>query len=311
MKIISKENRPKLIMAIPLIGVNSIAMYGQYAFFRDHSSWPIFAAIGIAVTIESISVYLAYAAHVAMLALDTSLRLRLSAYMSGIIAGFLNLSHYSPDWHITVIGIATGILSASSPFLWGIYSRRQSRNLMAEKGLIEPGAVRLGNRWLVHPLWCVPVFRYAIWNGIRNPSDAIEQYRESQIAEPAMPALLAAPEPPEPATAEPEPATADPEPALPAEPARAPRARTARARRTLAGSKAERVRQALSNAPGDDAPTIAARLADLGVTVSPAYVRNVKSVSARREIAARRGTMRALASGASSNDAADNRIQDE
>jgi hypothetical protein len=173
-------DRAKFVAAVPLIGVNAVAMYGQYGYLHDHLPWPTLAVVGLAFTIESIAVYLAYMAHKAMLDLDSSLRLKLGAYLFGLLAGAMNLSHYSPHWHISVAGIATGILSASSPWLWQIYSRRQSRRLMAEKGLIEPGAVRLGNRWLVHPIWCVPVFRYAVWNGIRNPSEAIRLYNESK-----------------------------------------------------------------------------------------------------------------------------------
>jgi len=78
-----------------------------------------------------------------------------------------------------------------------------------------------------------------------------------------------------------------------------------------ADSKAALVRQAINDAPDDSAPDIAARLAEHGVSVSAAYVRQVRSLTARRTAESRRSTMRALASGASSGHAAGNRNQDE
>ena len=273
---VNETDRAKFVAAIPLIGVNTVAIYGQYAFFRDHSNFPPAAAFGFAITVESIAIYLSYMAHKALLDLDTSFRLRLGSYVFGLIAGAMNLSHYSPRWHITVIGIAAGILSASSPWLWGVYSRRQSRRLLAENGLIEPGAVRLGNRWLVHPIWSVPIFRYAIWNGIRNPSEAIESYNASrQAAESEPPVIETITEPPGIETK--------------AEPPEIEPVRFA--------SQSDAVRHAF-NALGLEASSndVKAWLAERGTSVKDSLVRNVRKQERDKAVTARRQSVRALPS---------------
>lgn len=268
------KDQSKIFAAIPLIGVNAVAIYGQYGYLQDHLSWPSIAIWGLAITIESIAIYLSYMAHQALIALDTSMRIRLSAIGFGLLAGFMNLSHYSPNWHISVAGIATGTLSASSPFLWGVYSRRQSRDLLSEKGLIEPGAIRLGNRWIVHPAWCIPVYRYAVWNGIRNPTDAIERYQETEKEEiitgevvneipeiETLPEIENIPEP-------------EPEP----EPERIPEPGPERISEPHIRSKTDAVRAAYvalgANAASSDVVKYAA---DRGFAVTGAYARTIRS----------------------------------
>jgi hypothetical protein len=271
------RDHSKIVAAVPLIGVNAIAIYGQYGYLHDHLAWPSISIWGFAVTIESIAVYLAYMAHKSLIALDTSMRLRLGAYLFGILAGLMNFSHYSPGFHPTVAGIGTGLLSASSPWLWGVYSRRQSRDILADKGLIEPGAVRLGNRWLVHPIWCVPVYRYAVWNGIRNPTDAINRYDESK---------------PEPEIVEAIPVTEDIKIDTVAD--------TEDVSETYdigpEISKSAAVRMAF-DALGIDtrSPDVVAWLKNRNVTVKQDFVRSIRSMSKRKAVKDKRSNIRAIA----------------
>jgi hypothetical protein len=302
-------NKRMLITALPLVLVNVVAVSGQYGFIKDHTTWPVYGVAIFAAALESVALYLAYMAHASLMQNDSALRLRLAAYSFGLIAGVLNYSHYAPDGRITFVAFATGLMSASSPWLWSVYSRRASRDALMAAGLIEPHAVRLGvTRWIWHPMKSTRVMYMATWQGEQSPQAAISAYENTRpISEPVMAEPVTA----EPVTVEPaEPVTV--EPAEPAEPALPEPARPAKPmRRARADSKAAIVRQALNDAPGDSAPVIAARLAQRGVSVSAAYVRQVRSVAARREIETRRSTMRALASGASSGYAPGNRIQDE
>lgn len=272
----------KYIAAVPLIGVNAVAIYGQYGYLHDHLTWPNLPIVGLAITIESIAVYLAYMAHKSLIALDTALRLRLAAYGFGILAGFMNLSHYSPNWHVTSAGIITGTLSASSPWLWGVYSRRQSRDILAEKGLIEPGAVKLGNRWVVHPIWCIPVYRFAVWQGIRSPSQAIDEYSESKpepTSEPMSEPETITPEITEAVIAAIEPSVIPaietaPEP----EPQRITEPESERITEPHIRTKADAVRAAYvalgANTASSDVVKYAA---DRGFAVTPAYARTIRS----------------------------------
>src|SRR5690348_12903165 len=145
--------RTQVITAIPLILVNIVAVLGQFGYLRDHLNWPIIGVGIFAAAIESIALFLAYMAHKSLMSLDSSMRLRLGAIGFGLLSSFMNARHYEHNGNLTFVSIATGLMSASSPILWGIYSRRQSRDELMARGLIEPGAVRLGfNRWLMYPV---------------------------------------------------------------------------------------------------------------------------------------------------------------
>lgn len=274
-----RNDKSMIALLIPLVLVNLFAIYGQYGYIRDHSSFPPLAALGCAAAIESIAIYLAYMAHKSLIALDTSLRLRLGAYTFGILAGWMNLSHYSHGLNITVIGVLMGALSASSPWLWGIYSRRMSRDILADKGLIEPGAVRLGNRWIVHPIWCIPVYRHAVWNGIRNPSDAIEVYgsivreREAVAEIQRMNDEINDTDDETPEIETPYPAVSN-------------------------ANKSESVRIAFRVLGTEtNASTVASWLNERGVNVKADFVRSIRSIDKRKEIESNRTVIHSLPTG--------------
>jgi hypothetical protein len=279
--------KTRIITAIPLILVNIVAVSGQYAFLREHLPWPWYGAVVFAAALESAALFLAYMAHMALMSLDTSMRLRLGAISFALLAGIMNYSHYASHNRPTFVAVATGIMSASSPWLWAVYSRRVSRDRLMQLGLIEPGAVRLGfNRWLMFPARSFRVYRNAAWAGIREPAEAISAYGAS----------TAEPEP------EPEPVTVTeriitPEPARIIAPGDA-LAVTGGALAVTNGSKAVTVAAAF-DALGSDAsaPVVTQWCADRGVSVTAAYVRQVKSRNSKREIVTRRDSMRAIGNG--------------
>lgn len=178
-----KNSKRLAVALIPLCLVNVIAVSGQLAFIRENWGWTLYPSVGAAIAIESIAVYLAFMAHEALLAEDSAFGLKLGSYGMGIIAGLMNASHYMPHWVPTSKGIVLGILSASSPFLWAIYTKRVSRDALKAKGLIEPRAVKLGAlRWILWPSRAFPVFRNAVWTGTNEISTAISQWEESESA---------------------------------------------------------------------------------------------------------------------------------
>jgi hypothetical protein len=161
--------------AIPLLLVNIVAFSGQYAYLQDHLHWALAGQITVALALESVAIFLALHAHVAALANDSALRLRLAAYAFAAVIGAMNYSHFAlPNWRPTFAAIAVGLMSASSPWLWAVHSRRASRDALMARGLIEPHALRLGaTRWLWHPVRSARVMWYATWTGIQSPAEAI------------------------------------------------------------------------------------------------------------------------------------------
>ncbi len=82
-----------LAAAVPVVLVNAVAFAGQLAFLREHSPWPPAGHVMMAVALESIAIYLAFHAHLAQLANDSALRLRLGAYGLALIIAACNYSH--------------------------------------------------------------------------------------------------------------------------------------------------------------------------------------------------------------------------
>jgi hypothetical protein len=235
------------VTAVPLLLVNAVAFTGQLAFLSEHLSWPLAGDIIFAASLESVAIFLAYMAHAALLGNDSSTRLRLSSYAFGIMIGLMNASHYVKDGQVTFAAVALGLMSSSSPFLWSVYSRRQSRDALMANGFIERHAIRLGiNRWLLHPCKSFRVFRQATWTGEQNANAAIERFEHGQAVS------LAADEPL----------------SLPGD--------------GPVGSKAHAVRLALAEMGEDaDAPSVSAWLHDRGHEISAAYVRQVKRLDRR------------------------------
>ncbi len=163
------------LAAIPVILVNAVAVIAQLAFLRGHLSWAPAGQVLVAVTLESVAVYLAWQAHLAIIADDSAMRLRLAAYGFAAIVGAANYSHYmAHGWRPTFPALAFALCSVVSPWLWSVHSRRQSRDALKARGLIEPHAVRLGaTRWMWHPLRSARVMFRATWQGVNDPAVAI------------------------------------------------------------------------------------------------------------------------------------------
>ena len=162
------------LAAIPVVLVNAVAFGAQLGFWRVHV--PLLAeAVLVALALESIAIYLAWQAHLAQLADDSALRLRLAAYGMALVIGALNYSHFAlPGWRPDVAAVTFGMMSAISPWLWSVHSRRASRDVLKARGLIEPHAVRLGTtRWAWHPLRSARVMFRATWRGENDPAKAL------------------------------------------------------------------------------------------------------------------------------------------
>lgn len=162
-------------LIVPLLLVNSAAIYGQQGWAYDHIGHDRAVALMFAAAVESIGVYLAAEAHAALMAGDASARLRLGSYLVGLLVGALNYAHFSgPGYQVNPLALTFGLLSSISPMLWAIRSRSMNRDRLRELGLIDPRAVRFSLlRWLLFPIRCWFAFRNAVWEGIVQPAEAV------------------------------------------------------------------------------------------------------------------------------------------
>lgn len=281
------QYKTQIITAIPLFCVNSVAVYGQFAYLSEHLNWPTPGIIVFAAALESTALYLAYMAHKALISLDSSIRLRIAAVGFGALAGFMNFTHYEIHGRPTFVSFATGLMSLSSPILWGIYSRRVSRDTLMEKGLIEPGAVRLGaNRWLWHFSKSFAVYRMAAWTGERNAHDAITEWEVTQ-----EPADNAATDIPAIENTETKAIEASPDMPDSAERDSQRDSVTDVAATSKAGAVSVAIKTLGIDTPASD---IVTWLGARGWTVTPDYVRQCKSREAKRDVTRHRDGLRAI-----------------
>jgi hypothetical protein len=243
-------NKRLILAMIPLILVNSVAFAGQFAYIREHIQWIIIAQVAFALALESIALYLTFMAHEALMADDSAYGLRVLSYGFGALIGAMNYSHYSHGLRPTFAAVATGLFSISSPFLWGIYSRRASRDALRAKGLIEARAVKLGSlRWLLWFRESAGVFRLSVWRGENTPAQAITDWEYARDAKRSETAAIPQPE---------------------------------RITLETARTKAEAVRAALAELGADlTARAVAEWLGERGWAVSPGHVRAIRAQATR------------------------------
>lgn len=179
--------------AVPVVLVNSTAFIGQFAYLRQHVPWAVPGVVLVAVTFESVAIYLAWQAHLATMANDSATRLKLGAYSFALVMGAMNYSHYAATkWQPTVMAVGMGFMSALSPWLWGVHTRRASRDKLMALGLIEQHAVRLGaTRWTWHAYRSARVMWRATWVGENDPKRAINHFagKWGEYVEPAVPSV--------------------------------------------------------------------------------------------------------------------------
>lgn len=164
--------------AVPVIMVNATAFIGQYAFLQTHLPWPTAGRILFAASLESIAIYVSYHAYLAQMKNDSALRLKLGAYLVALAVAAMNYSHYAgPHWKPTFAACGLAMMSLLSPVLWGIHSRRASRDALMALDQIEKRAVRLGaTRWLWHVIRSTRVMYRATWFGVNEIQRAIAPF---------------------------------------------------------------------------------------------------------------------------------------
>lgn len=159
----------------PLVAVNALAVTGQVGYAVDHiqGGWPV--AVLFAVALESIALFLGYHASAALRRRESAAGMQLAAYLVAAVVAGINYAHYAgPHLAPTVTGVAFGLVSLLSPWLWRVHSRAAHRDALHKAGEIDVRAVRLSaSRKLWHPIRSLRVIRWAAWEGVDSPREAI------------------------------------------------------------------------------------------------------------------------------------------
>jgi hypothetical protein len=192
----------RVVPVLPLLIVTGFAVYGQTLFGVDAYSpvtWPleqrIAVAVGVAIGIESVGNYVQWHAHDALLmrATSTAARLRRASYLIALGIAAINYSHFAgPGWRPTPAALVFAAFSASSPWLWGLHTRRAQRVQLTREGQIDAsGATFSAERYRSYPIRTWKARRFSIDYSINDPREAWEGYREDRAKHP-RPRRLAA-----------------------------------------------------------------------------------------------------------------------
>jgi hypothetical protein len=182
----------------PLMLVTGFAAIGQVLWSLDHVAppdwaWParLTLALGAAAAVESIALNVQWHAHDAQVngRHTSAVRLRRASYgIAALVAG-INYSHFAaPGLQPTPAAVMFALFSLSSPWLWGLHTRRVREIRLAESGAIVDvgGAVFLPNRWRIYPLRTFGAWRWSIDHGVTDPRDAWVGYHAARAERPRL-----------------------------------------------------------------------------------------------------------------------------
>lgn len=176
-------------LLLPLLLVNATAIWGQAGWAYDHVAEPtwttparVVIAILFATTIEAIGIFLAWEAHLAMMADQASGALRAGSYAIGAAAGWINWSHWYHNGEDVTRAATFAGLSAISPWLWAIWSRARNRTRLAELDMADARGLKLStSRKVWHPVKSLKLTRWAAWSGETRPATAVAAWEATQV----------------------------------------------------------------------------------------------------------------------------------
>lgn len=190
MKIDARPLLRALRPVAPLLIVNTFAVLGQVFYGYDHYApigWPFEArlavAVGAAIGLESIAWYVSWHAHDALMlkATATASRMRRASYLIAAGVAAINYLHFSPDLAPTGAAVVFAGFSLSSPWLWGLHTRRAHRVQLLREGQADStGAVFSAERWRAFPVRTWKARRWSIDQGVTDPREAWVGYNAHQ-----------------------------------------------------------------------------------------------------------------------------------
>ncbi|MEU6710045.1 hypothetical protein ABZ897_01085 [Nonomuraea sp. NPDC046802] len=184
-----------VVLASANVGVNAVAVLGQVLALTLGLGWDWWAAVPLALVVESVAVNVGYIAHDKLINGYSAGWLRFLSYGIGAAVGWFNYDHNSGTTvaangvEATVptadYAVVFGAASVLSPVLWQIYSQWKHWQQLREQGLLEARAPKFAKlRWIIPSLrgetW--QAFKVAIAEGIQTPEVAIAEVRSRTAA---------------------------------------------------------------------------------------------------------------------------------
>lgn len=181
----------------PLLAVNGAAVYGQLGYGYDHltgagtpAAARLLIAVLVAVSAESVALYVGWHAHDALLsgASVTAARLRRASYAIAGCMGAVNYAHFAgAGLTPTPAAVVFALFSLLSPWLWGLHTRWAQHVQLIGAGLVDcPGAVFGAERRRAFPLRTIAARRWSIDHNVVDPQEAWVGYNHARAAAKAV-----------------------------------------------------------------------------------------------------------------------------
>lgn len=174
-----------VVLASANVGVNAVAVLGQVLALTLSLHWEWYAAVPLALVVESVAVNIGYIAHDKLINGYSAGWLRTLSYGIGAGVGWFNYDHNHGQEETAAFAAVFGACSLLSPVLWQIYSQWRHWQTLRDQGLLEARAPKFSKlRWIIPSLrgetW--RAFKVAIAEGIQSPEIAITEVRARTVA---------------------------------------------------------------------------------------------------------------------------------
>ncbi|MBN6054489.1 hypothetical protein JYK22_21285, partial [Nonomuraea sp. RK-328] len=174
-----------VVLASANVGVNAVAVLGQVLALTLGLDWKWYAAVPLALVVESVAVNVGYIAHDKLINGYSAGWLRALSYGIGAGVGWFNYDHNDAHAMTKDFAGVFGACSLLSPVLWQIYSQWRHWETMRDQGLLEPRAPKFSKlRWIIPSLraetW--QAFKLGVAEGIQSPDTAITAVRERTLS---------------------------------------------------------------------------------------------------------------------------------
>lgn len=174
-----------VVLASANVGVNAVAVLGQVLALTLGLGWHWWAAVPVALIVESVAVNVGYIAHDKLINGYSAGWLRGLSYGIGAAVGWFNYDHNANQALTGDFAGVFGACSVLSPVLWQIYSQWRHWETMRDQGLLEARAPKFSKlRWLIPSLraetW--QAFKLGVAEGIQSPDTAITAVREGTLS---------------------------------------------------------------------------------------------------------------------------------
>ncbi|MEU8280170.1 hypothetical protein AB0C08_38345, partial [Microbispora bryophytorum] len=175
---ISRRVSLAVVLAGANVGVNAAAVLGQVLALCIGLGWHWWAAIPLALVVESVAVNVGYFAHDKLIKGYSAFWLRLLSYGIGAGVGWFNYIHNAAHQVTADFAGVFGACSLLSPVLWQIYSQWRHWDEMRSQELLEARAPKFP--WTRRILWAgetLFIYRRAVRHGIQSVAEADARFR--------------------------------------------------------------------------------------------------------------------------------------